>query len=82
MEARAQRQDRLNPTVKETVQIPNKKNEVKKENVVIKSNFPEVAVIEKRGRGRPRKVETEKINIHTKNFQKGKVPAGKGKGKK
>lgn len=65
-EARAHRQECLHATGNiETVQVPQPKNLIKNSNVIKvekKSNPPVVTEIAKRGRGRPRKVVSEKID--------------------
>jgi hypothetical protein len=66
MEARASRLERYHTNDKSTiektiVQIPQPKNLVKNEGVIVKSKSPKVAVEVKRGRGRPRKETTENI---------------------
>lgn len=77
-EARAHRQECLHATgTNETVQVPQPKNLIKNNNVIKvekKSNPPVVTEIAKRGRGRPRKVVSEKINNVNKAKKHGLVP--------
>lgn len=92
LEARANRQEsmklRYNPTVEKTVILPQPTNMVKNEVIKVKekviplekvSKSPVIAVEVKRGRGRPRKETTEKINKVTKHLQAKKTVKGKGK---
>ena len=92
IEARERRQESLRNrgiTVETTVQLPQPKNLVKKEIVNVesivkgaikKNDLPKVTEIVKRGRGRPPKAISEKINTSKKALV-GKITT-KGKGKK
>jgi hypothetical protein len=73
LEARAHRQEILHPTAEKTkIQLPQPRN-------LVSNKSPKVTETIKRGRGRPPKVASEKINI--KKALAGKKTV-KGKGKK
>lgn len=82
LNARAHRQEILHPIAKKTViQVPQPKELNKKETVIVKTKLPEVTEIAKRGRGRPPKAVSDKINKSNKKNLAGKKTV-KGKGKK
>jgi hypothetical protein len=78
LEARAHRQEALHPIAKKTIlQVPQPKNLIVKETVKINKS-PVATETVKRGRGRPPKMVSEKINT-SKALTGKKTVKGKGK---